>query len=355
MEKRHPQRYVQGHGAVAEVVPFLESGSGLVIAGRRAWRAFRGALERGEAPPPEMSEIEFVRHGSRGELIRCLERCGQREYRTVIAAGGGRAIDVGKACAAGADLSCVVIPTVLGTDAACSAVSVLYDDEGAFRSYLDHERNPELVVADLEILAAAPPRYFAAGVVGALAVCFEAEERMAAGGFDGPATLKERFVREARRARARLLEIDPVALRAPARLLRADFEDAVFLSLWVSADLFENVGLSLAHGVYRALRGIGLSTPTGYLHGELVGLGLLCQLLLTETHAEQRRRVTDFVAAALHGTDWSALERSVGSSLPEYRSQLESHSLSAGATSRPSADRIAEVTSEATRLLRSLG
>jgi glycerol dehydrogenase len=199
-----------------------------------------------------------------------------------------------------------VVPTVLGSDAACSSVSVIYDERGAFRDYLERGRNPRQVIVDLEILRRSPGRYFAAGVVGALSVFFEAEERIAAGGFTASAA---HYLDAAARSRERFLALDATRLASPAALSPAELDDVVFRALWVSADLFENVGLSLGHGVYRALRELGLAGLEGWLHGELVGLGLLCQLRLSATHRGELERVFRFVRDALSGADWLSLAR----------------------------------------------
>jgi glycerol dehydrogenase len=311
VEKRHPGRYVQARGAIEEIVPLLESGSTLVVGGRRAWDVTRRCLAAAGRLPDSCPDAELVEESGARELSRLTDACRRRNLRAVLAIGGGRAIDAGKACATVNDLPCHVAPTVLGSDAACSSVSVIYDEQGAFQRYLDGGRNPRQVIVDLEVLRDSPGRYFAAGVAGALAVFFEAEESIAAGRFTGSATLTARYLDSAQRGRDSFLALDPARLGSPATLSPADLDSIVFQALWVSADLFENVGLSLAHGVYRALRGLGLAGRDGWLHGELVGLGLLCQLQLSDTHQAQRERTFRFVREMLRETDWAGLARSI--------------------------------------------
>jgi len=302
---------VQARGAIGEIAPLLADRSTLVVSGPRAWEAVRRGLAARDRLPQSCPRPELVRQSGVEELARLTDACARRGCRSVVAIGGGRAIDAGKACAAENGLPCHVVPTILGTDAACSSVSVLYDERGKFLRYVDRKRNPRQVIVDPEILLAGPPRYFAAGVAGALAVFFEAEELIAAGRFAGGPALTAHYLGVTARCRESFLALDPAAVRHPGRLAPGDLDDVVFLALWVAADLFENVGLSLAHAVYRALRALGLAEGDAWLHGELVGLGLLCQLRLCATHAGERERVRRFVRDVLHGTDWPGLARAL--------------------------------------------
>ncbi|STS79188.1 glycerol dehydrogenase [Klebsiella pneumoniae] len=67
-----------------------------------------------------------------------------------------------------------IAPTIASTDAPCSALSVIYTDEGEFDSYLMLPRNPNMVIVDTQIVAGAPARLLAAGIGDALATWFEA-------------------------------------------------------------------------------------------------------------------------------------------------------------------------------------
>ena len=71
-------------------------------------------------------------------------------------------------------LPVVIFPTIASTDAPCTALAVIYKHDGSFDRYLFLPTNPDVVLADSEILASAPPRFFAAGIGDALATYFEA-------------------------------------------------------------------------------------------------------------------------------------------------------------------------------------
>src|SRR4029078_12123623 len=84
-------------------------------------------------------------------------------------------LDTGRAAAADLRLPVVNCPTVASSDAPCSALSVVYTDEGVFQEYRIYERNPDLVLVDTQVIAQSPPRLLVAGMGDALATWFEAK------------------------------------------------------------------------------------------------------------------------------------------------------------------------------------
>ena len=51
-------------------------------------------------------------------------------FDCLIAVGGGKCLDAGKCVAARLEIPVVICPTIASTDAPCSALSVIYTDEG---------------------------------------------------------------------------------------------------------------------------------------------------------------------------------------------------------------------------------
>ncbi len=87
----------------------------------------------------------------------------------MLGIGGGKTLDTAKALAHFMNVPVAIAPTIASTDAPCSALSVIYTDEGEFDSYLMLPRNPNMVIVDTQIVAGAPARLLAAGIGDALA------------------------------------------------------------------------------------------------------------------------------------------------------------------------------------------
>lgn len=68
----------------------------------------------------------------------------------------------------------IIVPTIASTDAPCSALSVIYTDEGVFEKYLFLPSSPDMVMVDTDIVSKAPVRLLISGMGDALATYFEA-------------------------------------------------------------------------------------------------------------------------------------------------------------------------------------
>lgn len=199
----------------------------------------------------------------------------------VVAAGGGRALDAGKAVAIRLAVPLMLVPTIASSDAACSRGAVLHEPGGeAVVERLPW--NPDVVLVDTAIIAAAPSRFLRCGIGDALATKFELEACAAVGAqtpSGAGATIAAAALADAchmtvrRDARAALAAVDA---GAPTPELEALVEAALLLS----GLGFEGGGLSIAHCIAIALAATpGLDRGA---HGEQVAYGLLVQLALEE-------------------------------------------------------------------------
>jgi len=175
-----PSRYTQGKNATLalgqEMTTLGLEGPALIVAGRTAasllgetWRTTLGEanishcvhLFGGECSLPEIERIEAAARGERA--------------RVIIGAGGGKVLDAARAAAADLNLPVVNCPTIASSDAPCSALSVIYNEDGSFREYRIYRKNPDLVLVDTQVIAQSPPRLLVAGMGDALATWFEAK------------------------------------------------------------------------------------------------------------------------------------------------------------------------------------
>jgi glycerol dehydrogenase len=121
------------------------------------------------------SVFPFGGECSAAEIHKGSAAAKETGARLIIGAGGGKVLDTARAVAADLMLPVVNCPTVASSDAPCSALSVVYTEEGVFQEYRIYGRNPDLVLVDSSIIAKSPARLLVAGMGDALATWFEAK------------------------------------------------------------------------------------------------------------------------------------------------------------------------------------
>lgn len=217
----------------------------------------------------------------------------------LVTVGGGKCLDAGKCAAERLSVPMVSVPTIASTDAPCSAVSVLYTEEGRFAEVEHFPDNPALVVVDTGVIARAPARYLVAGMGDALSTRYEArtcfanpEARTLLG-----ARMTVAAIAIADACAATVLEHGVAALAATrAGEVTEALERVVEANTLLSAVGFEGGGIAVAHAV--ATTGL-TAIPRAHeaaLHGELAAIGLLAQLVL-ERDLEEARRVAEFMVS----------------------------------------------------------
>lgn len=297
-----PHRYVQGPGVLGEVgrylaiapirsVAILMSARGARNEGRTLEAGLRAAgitsvhcIFEGEASLPEIS-----RH------VAALQGTG---VNALIALGGGKCVDAGKAIAHRLGIAVVIVPTLASNDAPCSALSVLYTPAGVYESVEFYPLNPLLVVVDTEIVAAAPERYLVAGMGDAMATWYEAracrENPASLTSSGGGQTIAACAIGE---ACAHTLFEHGIAAATAVRDKTIDthLESVVEANTLLSGIGFESGGVAVAHGIAQSYTAVP-EVHARYLHGEEVAMGTLTQLML-ENRPDDARKVGHFFAA----------------------------------------------------------
>jgi glycerol dehydrogenase len=294
-----PSRYTQGKGATAAVGQEMAAlgleGPVLVIAGRTVIGLLEATWKRSlDEAGLRHAVHRFGGECSLGEIERVKTTARELKARTIVGAGGGKVLDTARAAAAGLDLPVVNCPTVASSDAPCSALSVIYTDQGEFQEYRFHRKNPDLVLVDTEVIAQAPPRLLVAGMGDALATWFEARtcvagrvKNMRGGGSTRSAAALAELCYKT------LLEDGAAALRAvECKVVTPALERLVEANTLLSGLGFESSGLAAAHAVHN-----GLTVAPGthhFLHGEKVAFGLLVQLVLEGATRATVEQVLEF-------------------------------------------------------------
>ncbi len=294
-----PSRYTQGRNATLslgkEMLTLGLRGPALIVAGNSAIRLLSETwrLSLGEAGFP-WAVSRFGGECSIAEIERIKRQAQEQSACVIVGAGGGKVLDTARAVAAGLDLPVVNCPTVASSDAPCSALSVIYTDEGAVLEYRIYGRNPDLVLVDTEVIAQSPPRLLVAGMGDALATWFEAKtcvegnvRNMRGGGSSRSALALAELcyrilLRDGVEALAALREQSPT----PA------LEHLVEANTLLSGLGFESSGLAAAHAVHNGLTAV--PQTHSYFHGEKVAYGVLVQLVLEKKSQALIEEVLDF-------------------------------------------------------------
>ncbi len=185
-----------------------------------------------------------------------------------------------------------------------AAHSVIYDENGVFAGLEFCATNPLMVLVDLDIVAAAPPRYIVAGMGDAFSTFYEArccmenpEARTARGARPTMAALAI-----ARQCRDLLFSYGTAALEEIRERRAGDALDHIVeANILLSGLGFESGGLAGAHGVAQGLTACS-DLHRNCLHGELVAIGVMTQLIMERRmdEAEQAARFFKEVGLPLH-------------------------------------------------------
>lgn len=231
---------------------------------------------------------------SRRTIDATVEAIGAQGADVVVALGGGRVLDVGKAAADQADVPVVTVPTSAATCAAMTALAVSYDEAGRWSGGRPLSRAPDAVVIDLDVVRAAPRRLLAAGVLDATAKTHEVRLALRRSRGQGPTGSA---------ALALCDQLDAIiracvpavygGAEAPAGSEPLDVlaEAVIAYPGWIGGLAGESNKVAVAHAVHNALTLIPGSKRS--LHGELVGFGVVVQNLL---EGRSPATVTDLIA-----------------------------------------------------------
>ncbi len=274
-----PSRYVQGLGALERFGPEVARlGKHVLVLADRNLPT--GVLD-GLNTEGLLAETHLVEPACTQDAIaQTVHRSREMGVDMIAGMGGGKVIDLGRAAADELRLPFVSVPTVAASDAPCSALAVVYDGDGKVLFDRFVRRNPDLVLVDSAVIAAAPARFLSAGIGDALATYFEADACVRSGADNvcgGTATRLAHTV--ARLCLDTILEKGGGAVDACERgQPDGDFEDVLEATILLSGIGFESGGVAAAHAFHHGIA--ELPESHGALHGEKVAFGVLAELSL---------------------------------------------------------------------------
>ena len=292
-----PSKYVQGPGELQNLGKYAAAygENALVLISEGGKRRSGANVEKSfEGTDVRLHFEVFGGECSRKEINRLNAIVAAQKNDVVIGIGGGKIFDTAKAIAYYADVPVVICPTIAATDAPCSALSVIYTEEGEVAEYLFLKANPNLVLMDSAIIAKSPVRLTVSGMGDALATYFEAR---ASYKHDGPNFANGKALHTAM-ALARLCYDMLIENGYSAKLalevgaLTPAVEAVIEANTLLSGLGFESGGVAASHAVHNGF--CSLPECHQMYHGEKVAFGVITQLVLEHAPVEELNKVLDF-------------------------------------------------------------
>lgn len=286
--------YTIGRGALNQIGEVCKAyGTKVVIiGGKKALAAVQEKLEKVFAQN-ELEMIEKLWYGgecSSHTIQNILDQLEGKEVDMVFGVGGGRALDTAKAVADQLHRPIFTIPTIASTCAATTKLSVVYNEKGVFEQFYFYDVPPIHVFIDTEVIAKAPYAYLRAGMGDTMAKHYECTFASRGKALDHNSGLA---VAMSSMCVSPIIEYGKRALES-AKEGRVSFElEQVVLANIITTGLVsmlieEDYNGAVAHSLFYGLTLLP-HIEANYLHGDVVGYGILVQLMMDEQEQEVKK------------------------------------------------------------------
>lgn len=295
-----PMKFLIQAGLLGNIAPHLKQygKTGLFICDP----FIAGKAQKDTADSLQENEVEAVFTTFSGEccdeeIDRQKAEFDSKNCQFVVGIGGGKTLDTAKAVAYYKNVPVVIFPTLASTDAPCTALTVVYNQDGSFNRYLFLPNNPNAVLADTKLLAAEPARFFAAGVGDGLATYFEARTCYASNGIN--LVLMQPSLAGlgiAKMCYETIRDYAPQAMHAVAtQSVTPALERTIEATIYMSGVGAESGGLAAAHAIHNGMTAV--HDLHGAMHGEKVAFGLVAQLVMEGASTEELDEVIGIIKA----------------------------------------------------------
>lgn len=285
-----PGKYVQGPGELKKVGEYAAKygRKALILITESGYRRCGADVEEGFSGSGVERVFDYFQgECSKKEISRLTGVMEDQACDLVIGIGGGKILDTAKAVAYYRSVPVLICPTIASTDAPCSALSVIYTDNGVFEEYLFLPANPNMVLMDTDVITKSPVRLTVSGMGDALATYFEARACQAS----GATTCAGGKVTSAAMALAKLCfdtlmeEGVKAKLALEAGACTPAVEKIIEANTLLSGIGFESGGLAGAHAIHNGFT--MLEECHHMYHGEKVAFGTITQLVLENASEEE--------------------------------------------------------------------
>jgi len=277
-------RYIQGAGYIARTGDEISrlGTAPLIIGGKTALEITREAIEKSVSE--KSNKYEFIvytgtcNEESANELADYAKNNG---YDVIVGVGGGVICDFAKLCSHFSDLPVINVPTSSATCAAYTPLSVRYTPEGKTIGTIHYDREVNCVIADTAIISAQPVRFLLAGVFDALAKFVEIKQRFNEDTEEYPIGLDYAYTISKYSNKLLREKTQKCINDIEKGELSADVENVIFTAI-AATGVISGIArgsnqVAVAHKFYDSTRFLFRERTKPYMHGEIVGVGLLLQ------------------------------------------------------------------------------
>lgn len=166
-------RYIQGAGILDQIGVQLKSllcRRPLIIGGKKAMSAAFPRLAAGLNSKNISYNVSYFSGHCTDEAIKYYSTvASDNGCDCIIGVGGGKVLDTAKAVANANNVPIICVPTSAATCAATTPLSIIYSEEGKQIRIDFFDREVDTVICDTEIIAQAPVRLMASGIADSFA------------------------------------------------------------------------------------------------------------------------------------------------------------------------------------------
>ena len=282
MQSISPETIFRGNDAWEEALPQISSftKSPLILGRSTSTHELRNKIYRdlkNQNLFPGKANLQF--DCCYEDISRVKNLILKNNYDSVVAAGGGKVLDSGKIISESLNIPCITVPLSASTCAGWTALSNIYTRNGQFIKDVALRSCPKILVYDHNFIKTAPSRTLASGIADALAKWYESSITSS--------TIDDGLVQQAIQI-SRVLR-DQLLIDGE-RAFKNELENThswrnTIEACGLTAGLVGGIGgekcrTAVAHAIHNSITQI--ITPNKFLHGEIVGVGLLLQLRLEE-------------------------------------------------------------------------
>ena len=295
-----PWNYIQGPGEFDNIEKYTSkySKNVYILIDSFLYDSFEGRIKQAYKQSDSVYNMDkFGGECSLREIARVVDEIKKCGATLAVAVGGGKTLDTVKTAAVDAGINYFIVPTSAANDAPTSSLAVIYTDEGHHDGGRSFYTGSTMVLVDSEIITKAPRRLIISGMGDALSTYFEARavERSNTRNLVGEGFCCCKVsLAIAKLSFETLLAEGVKALRALDRgIISEAVENIIEANSLMSGLGFQNTNCSIAHAINAGLTEI--PEAGGYLHGERVGFGVVCQLMFENAPTEEIDTVLKFM------------------------------------------------------------